>query len=301
MGKIVILRKRAWCGMGAKMDCYVDERRVCQLNIDEEFSYSTDNPLISFRCQLGAFSPSSEKYTVDLQKNPMVAITVKQGAWKPTVSLSDIEGFSLQFVSDDFGESEVSESSLPPLKFIPTSSVGCYFGINEITHQFAVGHGIFASFDKASVYAYNNLISFELIEDGSSLVTGGLGRAVVGGALFGGIGAIVGGVTASKRVEQKCSSLAVKLTINSTASPIEYINLVTSVVDKSSLQYRSAFASAQKILSLLEIIIHEQEPRNTSHQEVSTADEIRRYKELCDDGIITEDEFKRKKEKLLGF
>ena len=32
---------------------------------------------------------------------------------------------------------------------------------------------------------------------------------------------------------------------------------------------------------------------------LSPADEIRKFKELCDDGIITEEEFQQKKKKLL--
>ena len=35
-------------------------------------------------------------------------------------------------------------------------------------------------------------------------------------------------------------------------------------------------------------------------QQVSSADEIRKYKELMDEGIITEAEFEAKKQQLLG-
>ncbi|WP_245611936.1 SHOCT domain-containing protein [endosymbiont 'TC1' of Trimyema compressum] len=39
---------------------------------------------------------------------------------------------------------------------------------------------------------------------------------------------------------------------------------------------------------------------NVTSGTVSVADEIRKYKLLCDEGIITEDEFDAKKKQLLG-
>ncbi|EPZ54444.1 hypothetical protein H477_3583 [[Clostridium] sordellii ATCC 9714] len=45
------------------------------------------------------------------------------------------------------------------------------------------------------MYNYKDIIEFELLEDGESITKGGLGRAVAGGVLLGGVGAIVGGVT----------------------------------------------------------------------------------------------------------
>ena len=42
-----------------------------------------------------------------------------------------------------------------------------------------------------------------------------------------------------------------------------------------------------------------QKPNNTMVQS-SNADELRKFKELLDDGIITEEEFRVKKKQLLG-
>lgn len=49
------------------------------------------------------------------------------------------------------------------------------------------------------IYKYSDIVDYELLEDGESITKGGLGRAVVGGALFGGVGAVVGGVTGHKK------------------------------------------------------------------------------------------------------
>ncbi len=50
-----------------------------------------------------------------------------------------------------------------------------------------------------SIFEFSNLLNFELLEDGETITKGGLGRAVAGGLLFGGVGAIVGGVTGGKK------------------------------------------------------------------------------------------------------
>ena len=48
------------------------------------------------------------------------------------------------------------------------------------------------------VYAYGDILDCDLLEDEDSLTSGGLGRALAGGVIFGGVGAIVGGITAKR-------------------------------------------------------------------------------------------------------
>ena len=50
------------------------------------------------------------------------------------------------------------------------------------------------------VFNFNDVVSYELIQDGESITKGGVGRAVAGGILFGGVGAVVGGLTGKKKV-----------------------------------------------------------------------------------------------------
>ena len=53
-----------------------------------------------------------------------------------------------------------------------TKKVGSYFGINEDTRQWVVGKGIFAPLEKGTVYQYEDIVDFELLEDGTSVVKG---------------------------------------------------------------------------------------------------------------------------------
>jgi hypothetical protein len=193
--------------------------------------------------------------------------------------------------------------------FSPTREVGNYFAIDENSHLWAISKGVFSSLKNATPYSYDDIIDFELIEDGNSIVKGGIGSAFVGGLLFGSVGAIVGSVSGKKTVKQTCTSLIIKITVNNIDAPVEYIKLISSNTNKNSFVYRNAYQDAQEILSLLQLICNQRNTSNSeshnseSHNSVSqysTADEIRKYKELWDDGIITEEEFQAKKKQLLG-
>ena len=57
-------------------------------------------------------------------------------------------------------------------------------------------------------FNFSDLMSYELIEDDSVVTSGGVGQALIGGALFGGFGAVAGGIT-GKRVQKRESNLYV--------------------------------------------------------------------------------------------
>lgn len=92
--------------------------------------------------------------------------------------------------------------------FKPTSKVG-KLSFDDNTQTFV----IFKSKKQQELYYYNQIVDFELLEDGETITKGGLGRAVAGGLLFGGIGAIVGGVTGGKKSKGICKSLQIKITL----------------------------------------------------------------------------------------
>lgn len=84
-------------------------------------------------------------------------------------------------------------------KFEPTREVKKSLQINENTKEWLIPKGLFSSVMFPKVRRYDEIVSFELLENGNSVTKGGLGRAVAGGLLFGGVGAIVGGVTGEKK------------------------------------------------------------------------------------------------------
>lgn len=102
------------------------------------------------------------------------------------------------------------------------------------------------------VYNYSDIVDFELLEDGESVAKGGIGRALVGGALFGGAGAVVGSVT--RKNKEYCNSIRVKITIDNLSDPVVYLNFINHRVKVTSDQYKNAHEQAQKIMSTLQLI-----------------------------------------------
>src|SRR5690606_10900120 len=81
--------------------------------------------------------------------------------------------------------------------FVATKKIGNFVAFDDNQQRWAVLSS-FAGKVK-QIYNYSDIVNFELLEDGESIASGGLGRALVGGALFGGVGAIVGGVTGKRK------------------------------------------------------------------------------------------------------
>ena len=66
----------------------------------------------------------------------------------------------------------------------------------------------------------------------------------------------------------------------------------------SSLNYRIAVDQARKIGNKLQLILDQV---TDAEEDLDPVDDLRKYKELMDDGIITIAEFQKKKRELLGF
>lgn len=161
---------------------------------------------------------------------------------------------------------------------------------------------------KTQFIKYNQIVDFELLENGGSLAKGGVGRAVVGGMLFGSTGAIVGSTT--RKQKKLCESLCIKLTLKDFEEPSYYINFIKKPVDVGSEYYKDVVKKAQDMMSKLQLItssmsapVQEDTGKNMDGNEEANADpiaEIRGYKALYDEGILTEEEFQQKKKQILG-
>lgn len=161
---------------------------------------------------------------------------------------------------------------------------------------------------KTQFIKYNQIVDFELLENGGSLAKGGVGRAVVGGMLFGSTGAIVGSTT--RKQKKLCESLCIKLTLKDFEEPSYYINFIEKPVDVGSEYYKDVVKKAQDMMSKLQLIassmsapVQEDTGKNMDGNAEANADpiaEIRGYKALYDEGILTEEEFQQKKKQILG-
>lgn len=186
-------------------------------------------------------------------------------------------------------------------KFNPTKKIGTYVEFDDNQKKWLVLSSILGKRNKSTVYNYDEIIDFELLEDGESIASGGLGRALVGGVLFGGAGAVVGGVTGKKKSKGVCTSLKIKVTIDDFNNPAVYITFFEQKLKKDGIIYKSAIKDAQECLSTFQLICDRREKlQNNDEVTSSVADEIRKFKSLLDDRIITEEEFNKKKQELLS-
>ena len=149
------------------------------------------------------------------------------------------------------------------------------------------------------VFKFSDIVDFEISENGHTIAEtktkggSGVGRAVVGGALFGPAGALVGATTKKKKAttteKQVLDSMCVRIFLDN--------NEFTMVTIDGHDRMRS---DAEGIISRLRKMkinssLNEESTENSS----SVADEILKFKQLLDIGAITQEEFEAKKKQLL--
>ena len=187
-----------------------------------------------------------------------------------------------------------------------------FLAVDERNKSFKIGKDIFE---------YDNLLSYELVENGYAVAQGGLGQAA-GGRFFDGTGAI-----------DFCSSLQLRVALRNAHIETTQITFIFVKVSKSDNVYGAARANAQSCIFLLENILDQVRPtkaaqnttqqvmsfvenilnqvssaqaaqakaeQNTKQQVASIVDEIEKLNQLLYSGLITQEEFDAKKKQLLG-
>ena len=189
--------------------------------------------------------------------------------------------------------------------FNPTKKIGTFIEFDNEQMKWLIPDGFLGKKKNPKIYNYSDIVDFELLEDGESISKGGLGRAVVGGVLLGGVGAVVGGVTGGKKTKGICSNLKIKITINNISNPTVYLNFIAAATKKDGMIYKTNYKLAQECLSVLQLICSNMESEKTNNgaaenSKASVADEILKFKNLLDSGAITQEEYDAKKKQLLG-
>ncbi|WP_411682457.1 SHOCT domain-containing protein [Clostridium thailandense] len=216
-------------------------------------------------------------------------------------SLLKIEKMTTEDVKAAMKQEEIRNEEVN--SFCATKKIGDYIQFDDNQKKWLILSAALDKKSKSKVYKYSDIVNFELLEDGETITKGGIGSAVVGGTLFGGVGAIVGGITGGKKTKPVCNNLKIKITIDNIENPAVYINLITIPTRKNRSTYKKAYDLAHECLSVLQLICNNKETlkqENTPSTEISSADEILKYKKLLDEEIITQEEFDAKKKQLLN-
>ena len=160
------------------------------------------------------------------------------------------------------------------------------------------------------IFRFEELRSFELLEDDSQIVGGGVGMALAGGALFGTGGAIAGSMVSGKKTKKTVDNLLLKINLRAIDFPCVIIPYITKTVKVTSNEYKKALGAAQQTISCIELIIEMMdEQRQQIKSEVNAAptpaaadpvEQVKKLKELMDMGVLSQEEFEVKKRELLG-
>lgn len=155
--------------------------------------------------------------------------------------------------------------------------------------------------DNSRVINVSDILSYEIIEDGNTVTSGGLGKAIATDLLINPVAGVLVGVTSKKKNKGICTKLEIKITLNDISNPCVYVQYIKKETKKNSLIYANKFEECQKDLSFLEILVNKNDVSNIKNiEKEDETDAIRKYKKLFDDGIISEHEFNLKKKELLN-
>lgn len=214
------------------------------------------------------------------------------------VPLSADDGYTFEDYKMELAESKLAPQSLQQRinDFGATETLDTVH-FNDNTNSILIE----TSNVQAEVFKYEQIIGFELIENGNSIISGGAGQAIAGGMLFGEVGAIIGGTTATRKMSEICTLLKIKITFrncNRHSIDITFIDN-SKGFQKNSYEYTTKFELAEEIMTALQVAVDKVKMSELSTK-TSAADEILKFKNLLDLGAITEEEYNAKKNQLLG-
>lgn len=157
-------------------------------------------------------------------------------------------------------------------------------------------------------FSHQDILSAEIVEDGVSISrTNRLsqaGTALVGAALFGGVGAVVGALTGSTTTSGKVKNMELRVVVNDTRNPVFSLRLLRLECNHGHPWHKAARERGRLWQSRLEVLIRQADRENqgviVASGKTSIADEISRLADLKGSGALTDEEFRMAKQKLLN-
>lgn len=148
-------------------------------------------------------------------------------------------GVLMVIVSKEFKKSSIEGGHSEEVEnFISTSEVKGYIKFNDNTKQVLISPEF-----NPRIVNYSDILDFELIQDGKSIVT----KSSFEESFF-------GGFTSKTKSETKIRRLRIKILVKDMNNPNAYIDLIKTSVETDSFIYKVNYEVAQKILSMLKIV-----------------------------------------------
>lgn len=163
---------------------------------------------------------------------------------------------------------------------------------------------------ETNILKFEEILDFEIFENGNSVVSSRTGSAVVGGLLFGGLGAVAG-ASGSRTISDNCSTLKLNIYTNKVQNSVITLDCLEKSIPKTSNEYEQLKDIINRIIGFLKIA--REDNRQKERQEdkkviIENTDEIKQgtqlsslkeLAELKEQGIITDEEFQESKKRIL--
>lgn len=160
------------------------------------------------------------------------------------------------------------------------------------------------------VHRYSDIVSISYEENGTDVFNKSIGGAVAGGLLLGGVGAMVGGSTAKATQNKEVSAMSVKILLKSTSDSTIILPIYKGApLNTKDFEDKELYEGLRKEVSsikdIFSIIIDIVDKKNVNQRSIpstpiSVADELAKLAKLKELGVLTEEEFRMQKEKLLN-
>jgi len=183
-----------------------------------------------------------------------------------------------------------------------------YVYFNDKTEQIFVSGGLYWDREKecncpiitnkSAIVDYSSIIECRININENDCGSSGLLGAAAGGLLFGGAGAITGAII-GKNQKMIISNIKIVILTRDYDCP----RVIIPIIDQVQNYYRGdkwMLEISERIKAEIDRIITIcKEKRNIFQSNISIPDEIIKYKNLMDQGIISSEEFETKKKQLL--
>ena len=159
-------------------------------------------------------------------------------------------------------------------------------------------------------FNYEDLIDFEIVENGSNVIQSKVASTLVGGILLGGLGALAG-ANRRKQINDICNSLILKLYFSNNGAVCITEKINDKPLYKNSIEYKSLSSTVDNIVSVLKYVKQQADysvysnptvsaKENNKIEDTFSINQIEKLAELKEKGIVTEQEFEESKKKILS-
>lgn len=160
------------------------------------------------------------------------------------------------------------------------------------------------------VFRFDELLGYELLEDDSQVVVGGMEVRHNERETFTPWDGTIGKntVISEQMTKKAIDSLLLRIDLRDVDMPCVIISYITKPTASTSKEYQKALGKAQQTVACLERILEmTRSQRETAFAPTATPapvadpiEQVKKLKELLDMGVLTQEEFDAKKRELLG-